>query len=551
MAARVSSLCLSLWLLGLGLSNPSLAATAVPFIVNTSEAVTVNTAGGTPRLALDVGGVARYADYTSGSGSSALTFTYTTQPGDIDLDGIAVSSPLDLNGGTIVDTSGNALSPLTFSVPSTSGVRVDHPSLSMNLIANDYVFNGTRYNSLSSFLTASGGSFTRASDATYFDSTGTMQTATSGVPRLGYDPSTLAARGLLIEESRANRIRNSTMAGGGPGVDPTFWSYYIGNNNSVTFTVVGIGTEDGIPYVDARMSGMTGTGTYIQLHPEQNLIIPATTGQTWTFSTYARISAGTAGHLINRNMVIFETTNTATYVTGGQQAFTATTAGLRTQRRVFTRTFSGGGTVARTLPFYQLFLANNTAVDVTIRIGAPQMELGATPTTFIPTSNAAVTRNADSLTIPTGAWHNATQGTLMANAWLPYKGAGNYPGLANLTDGTTSGQNDISLFFADCCGDNKNAEIWSGGVQTLNGVTGGVYAGNTALKIGVAYQANNAIAAYDGVLSAQDTTVTLPSIVRLALGRGRGEGAPANGWISQVTYYPVRIDSGQLQLLTQ
>jgi hypothetical protein len=53
--------------------------------------------------------------------------------------------------------------------------------------------------------------FTRASTATYFDATGTLQSAAIDVPRLDYDPATLAARGLLIEEQRTNSIRNNTM----------------------------------------------------------------------------------------------------------------------------------------------------------------------------------------------------------------------------------------------------------------------------------------------------------------------------------------------------
>jgi hypothetical protein len=52
--------------------------------------------------------------------------------------------------------------------------------------------------------------FTRASGATYFDVTGTMQTAATNVPRFDYDPVTHAAKGLLIEEQRINLLLNST-----------------------------------------------------------------------------------------------------------------------------------------------------------------------------------------------------------------------------------------------------------------------------------------------------------------------------------------------------
>jgi ELWxxDGT repeat protein len=94
------------------------------FTVVFSEAVVVNTAGGTPRLVLTIGSTTRYATYVSGSGSASLLFRYTVQSGDLDSDGIAVASPIDLNGGTITDVPGND-AVLTFTPPNTSGVLVD------------------------------------------------------------------------------------------------------------------------------------------------------------------------------------------------------------------------------------------------------------------------------------------------------------------------------------------------------------------------------------------------------------------------------------------
>ncbi|MCD1638529.1 DUF4347 domain-containing protein [Pseudomonas stutzeri] len=116
---------------------PTVASVSVPasgsynegdvlsFTVNASEAVLVNTGGGTPRLALDIGGVTRYASYVSGSGSSALVFQYTVQAGDTDSNGIAVGGALDLNGGTTRDAAGNDLDLALNSVGTTGGVLVD------------------------------------------------------------------------------------------------------------------------------------------------------------------------------------------------------------------------------------------------------------------------------------------------------------------------------------------------------------------------------------------------------------------------------------------
>ena len=76
--------------------------------INFSENVTVNTGGGTPQLTLETGTTDRVINYSSGSGTSTLTFSYTIQSGDnnADLDYVATSS-LVLNGGTIRDAVGN------------------------------------------------------------------------------------------------------------------------------------------------------------------------------------------------------------------------------------------------------------------------------------------------------------------------------------------------------------------------------------------------------------------------------------------------------------
>jgi len=109
------------------LTGPS-NATFIPgqsltFTAPFSETVTVTS---TPRLALTIGSTTRYANYASGSNSRTLTFTYVVQTSsaDIDTDGIAVSTTLDLNSGTIADLATNALSPETFTAPTLTSVLV-------------------------------------------------------------------------------------------------------------------------------------------------------------------------------------------------------------------------------------------------------------------------------------------------------------------------------------------------------------------------------------------------------------------------------------------
>jgi trimeric autotransporter adhesin len=115
------------------------------FTVNFSANATVNTGGGTPRLTLTVGATTVYAAYLSGSGTSALVFRTTVQPGAADNDGITIGASLDFNGGTIRDGFfTNATATLT-GVGSTSAVLVDGvpPTATIIVAANALLIGST------------------------------------------------------------------------------------------------------------------------------------------------------------------------------------------------------------------------------------------------------------------------------------------------------------------------------------------------------------------------------------------------------------------------
>jgi len=94
--------------------------------VTFNESITVT---GTPRLALTIGTATEYANFLSLTDSRTATFRFTVvvDYNDIDLDGIVVSSPLELNSGAIADLATNAISSLTFTSPVTTSVNVYQP----------------------------------------------------------------------------------------------------------------------------------------------------------------------------------------------------------------------------------------------------------------------------------------------------------------------------------------------------------------------------------------------------------------------------------------
>ncbi|GAD22914.1 IPT/TIG domain-containing protein [Acidovorax sp. MR-S7] len=98
------------------------AGQVLVFTVNYDAPIIVS---GTPRIQLTIGSNIRYATYAGGTGTAALSFAYTVQAGDADMDGIAVMG-LGLNGGTLSSGAASADTTLN-SLGSTTGVLVGTP----------------------------------------------------------------------------------------------------------------------------------------------------------------------------------------------------------------------------------------------------------------------------------------------------------------------------------------------------------------------------------------------------------------------------------------
>ena len=82
----------------------------ITLTVTFDKAVTVDTTGGMPRIQFRLGPprTDRWAEYSGGSGNTALTFTYEVQSGDMDSNGIWLPrNKLQLQSGTIRDAATN------------------------------------------------------------------------------------------------------------------------------------------------------------------------------------------------------------------------------------------------------------------------------------------------------------------------------------------------------------------------------------------------------------------------------------------------------------
>lgn len=90
---------------------------------------------GSPFLSITIGSSTRSADYTSGSGTNVLTFSYTVQSGDMDMDGITLGT-ISANGGTISNNASESAVLSLNNVGSTSGVFVNTASPTVVITAS-------------------------------------------------------------------------------------------------------------------------------------------------------------------------------------------------------------------------------------------------------------------------------------------------------------------------------------------------------------------------------------------------------------------------------
>jgi hypothetical protein len=221
------------------------------------EAVNVT---GTPQIALNVGGHIVNATYISGSGTTSLLFRYTVVAGDVDLDGITSSSPINLNGGTITDAAGNnAL--LTFTPPNTTGVIVAFPHAQFNASGETLTQNAASF-----ILTVA---LSAAVNVTV-----SIPFTLGGSAVAGLDYSGVTASPLVIAASKTSATITGTILYSGPFGGPqsrtlivtlqTPTNALLGTTSVNTLTISAITTRPSFP-------GLTAQERYIQALYEAEL----------------------------------------------------------------------------------------------------------------------------------------------------------------------------------------------------------------------------------------------------------------------------------------
>lgn len=343
--------------------------------------------------------------------------------------------------------------------------------------------------------------------ATRVNSNGFIEAVNADLPRFDYNPTTKAARGLLIEETRINRaLRSSDLAN-------AVWATIYGS-----FTLTGSQAD---PSNGTTATILSGTGGFAQT---VSGLSPST---AYVYSFYAKSVSGTPSYRVTNG--------------GGTNIVARTSYASQLNSSTFTRisvpfTTGAADTSVRIYPL-------DTGSTTSVVLAFHQLEAGAFATSYIPTVASTVTRNADVVTI-TGTnfsdWWQAGKGSTLVKA-RPSTVSGTRPWV-QFDDATTN--NIIALR-----GNTTNPELYirSGGSDQAQ-IDAGTIAANVSYRLAGAWETNDCAASINSKAPVLDGVATIPVVTQVRLG---SDGTNyLNGHLEAIEYYDDRQRNSALQILS-
>ena len=375
--------------------------------------------------------------------------------------------------------------------------------------------------------------FTRASTATYFDVTGTLQTAATNVPRWDYDPVTHALNGLLIEDQRTNLMPWSA--------DASVWSALGSGAAAPTVTANQVAAPDGTLTAARVVYPAVSAGGAFSLVYEQFGV----TAAPYAFSVWLRGNVGGEQVYIGSNGAVYYSAARITLTTAWQR-FVLVTPALTAASWFFDvgtdlRDGSQASTPAQTIYAW----------------GA-QVEAGAFgPTSYIPTTAAAVTRQPDVAQI-TGtnfsSWFTGNAvGSFAVQAMYSVipPGAGGTGRLIELSDGTTT--NFLGMLPSFPTGFQLASTIASVAGTGLVAAAGAAAPG-AVVNASAAYSTSRFFCANAGGGAGPSPVVStaggIAAVNQLGIGNRPDAGRGLNGCIRRIRYWPRALSAAELQSVT-
>ena len=363
-----------------------------------------------------------------------------------------------------------------------------------------------------------------ANTATYINSSGYVTTAVANEARFDYDPTTLAAKGLLIEGSAINVLKYSAYA-------DTNWNTAGGYTKSYTTGITS-------PANDATAARITFSLDTHGLYTSNGLMAYTNSaGSVYTWSAWIRATTNTTNLKIrfgDANVAIGPDITISTTWTRYSYSYTAT---------------SGSG------PYIQS--GSGTATGE-FEMWGFQLEIGSAASSYIPTTTAQVTRNPDLALMTSTNFSSWFTGGTTGTFFVDWHG-----GVRGITSTirTVISTNDqttkhLHLQQASAAGVLKVADFGAAhSVSTANTITSGARTKGAFNFVGSTSTVNLCL---NGGTVATSTAIAFSvAPTWLVLGGASTDGSTLtdlntvlNGSIRQIKYYPTALTSAQLIAMT-
>jgi len=360
-----------------------------------------------------------------------------------------------------------------------------------------------------------------------------LQTAAAGTARFDHDPVTGESKGLLIEEQRTNLITYSDALSGGS------WS---SNGSSCSITTNYTISPDGSLNA-SKLSCSGGTGQVWQFNFNSGL------NGSYVNSVYLKADTLSYAQLNVPNLTTdfvanFDLVNgTVTHVLGSGATITPVGNGWYRCTLPYSTSATGGPAIT---PIDSMSSGRRVGAEGSIFVWGAQMEVGAFPTSYIPTSGSQVTRSADAASM-TGTnfsdWYRQDEGTVY---------------------GEYNTKNEDSIYRRVCELGKSNNFVFSMQIQDgyyrlygkdISGSNTQIGAYNFTegndVKIIANYNKYNVENVADGSQITTSSSIQYGTATAFGIGASTIPSGFLCGTIKKLAYYPTALTSAELQALTE
>ena len=366
--------------------------------------------------------------------------------------------------------------------------------------------------------------------------------ATAYIPVSGSVVTVGDSRGLLIEESRTNLLERSAE------FDNAYWSK-VNASAAANWSLA----PDNTTMADLLTSSITGGSN--TCYVDRTITVATSTDYTFSVFLKAGTSAKTTVNLYRSSPFLqavaeITWTSTPTMVASGTALVGSSLTILSNGWIRASLTINSGPATSLVSRVYVLDQGSSNSTSDSVLLWGAQLEAGAFPTSYIPTTTAAATRSIDGASVtPVSSFYNESEGTIFVESSLPLGNRGTPFTQAHFSDNTSN--NEIWL-YRDNTRDSVVGLAKVAGAGTGDATTS--ISASADLKACAAFKANDSAQSINGSAATTGSVTALPTgVTHLSLGLrpNPAGGRVMSSHLRKIAYWPKRLSNAFLQQQTQ